>query len=345
MKSRLLGRPLASSEADHQLLPKTLALPVFASDPLSSVAYATEEAMLVLALAGVGAFVYLTPVSFAVAGLLAIVVISYRQTIRAYPEGGGAFGVSYENLGVVPGAVAASSLLVDYVLTVAVSVSAGVAAITSAVPELLPWRVTLALVFVALVTIANLRGVKEASTLFAAPTYLFITTVFTVLIVGFLRCADGVCPQAISSGLELEAEVGAVTLFLLLRAFASGSTALTGVEAVADGVQAFRNPKARNAAATLGVMGDGVDRHVPRDLRPRPTVRRPGQRNHDRHLRHRAVADWSDGVQRRGGFLGAPGGYGGDPDPRRQHRIPGLPPAVGDSRQPSDDAPPVPQPR
>ncbi len=120
LKSRLLGRPLASSEAEFQLLPKTLALPVFASDPLSSVAYATEEAMLVLALAGIGAFVYLTPVSFAVAGLLAIVVISYRQTIRAYPEGGGAFGVTYENLGVVPGAVAAASLLVDYVLTVAV---------------------------------------------------------------------------------------------------------------------------------------------------------------------------------------------------------------------------------
>ena len=148
LKSRLLGHPLASSEAEFQLLPKTLALPVFASDPLSSVAYATEEAMLVLALAGVGAFVYLTPVSFAVAGLLAIVVISYRQTIRAYPEGGGAFGVSYENLGVVPGAVAAASLLVDYVLTVAVSVSAGVAAITSAIPELLPWRVTMALGFV-----------------------------------------------------------------------------------------------------------------------------------------------------------------------------------------------------
>jgi amino acid transporter len=255
LKSRLLGRPLASSEAEHQLLRKTLALPVFASDPLSSVAYATEEAMLVLALAGVGAYVYLTPVSFAVSSLLAIVVVSYRQTIRAYPEGGGAFVVSYENLGAVPGAVAASSLLTDYVLTVAVSVSAGVAAITSAVPELLPWRVSIALLFVVLVTIANLRGVKEASLLFAAPTYLFVATVFTVLVVGFIRCADGTCPDAISSGLEIEAEMGAVTVFLLLRAFASGSTALTGVEAVADGVQAFRHPKARNAAATLGIMG------------------------------------------------------------------------------------------
>ena len=255
VKRRVIGRPLATEDEDSQLLPKRLALPVFASDPLSSVAYASEEAMLVLALAGAGALRLLTPVSFAVAALLAVVVISYRQTIRAYPQGGGAFIVAHQNLGAGPGVVAAAALLTDYVLTVAVSVAAGMAAITSALPALLHWRVELALVAVALLTLANLRGTKESSRLFALPTYAFIVTVFTMMIIGFLQCADGECPRAVSAGANLEPELGAVTLFLLLRAFASGSTALTGVEAIADGVQAFREPKSRNAAATLGVMG------------------------------------------------------------------------------------------
>ena len=255
LKQSVFGRPFASHEEQHQLLPKRLALPVFASDPLSSVAYATEEAMLVLALAGTAAFTLLTPISLAIAGLLLIVVISYRQTIKAYPDGGGAFIVSNDNLGIKTGAVAAAALLVDYVLTVSVSVAAGVAAITSAAPGLIPWRVWIALGFVLLLTVANLRGVKEASTLFALPTYLFVFTVGAMLVVGFARCSDGTCPTAISSGLAIEAEVGAVTLFLVLRAFASGSTALTGVEAVANGVQAFREPKSHNAATTLGVMG------------------------------------------------------------------------------------------
>jgi amino acid transporter len=228
---------------------------VFASDPLSSVAYATEEAMLVLALAGTAAYAYLTPVSLAVATLLLIVIISYRQTIRAYPDGGGAFIVASENLGIRAGAVAAAALLTDYVLTVSVSVAAGVAAITSAAPALINWRVAMALGFVVLLTLANLRGVKEASRLFAAPTYLFIIMVGITLVLGFVQCLDGVCPTAVSSGLEIEAELGAVTLFLILRAFASGSTALTGVEAVANGVQAFRPPKAQNAASTLAIMG------------------------------------------------------------------------------------------
>ena len=254
-KRRVVGQPIATEHEGTQLLPKRLALPVFASDPLSSVAYASEEAMLVLSLAGAGALQLLTPVSFAVAALMTVVVISYRQTIRAYPQGGGAFIVAHENLGVAPGVVAAAALLTDYVLTVAVSVSAGVAAITSAVPTLLQWRVELALVAVGLLTLANLRGTRESSRLFALPTYAFVATVFTMMIVGFLECADGECPRAVSSGIDLEPELGAVTLFLVLRAFASGSTALTGVEAIADGVQAFREPKSRNAAATLGVMG------------------------------------------------------------------------------------------
>jgi amino acid transporter len=255
LKHRLFGRPLAWEEEQQQLLPKRLALPVFASDPLSSVAYATEEAMLVLALAGTAAFTLLTPISLAIAALLLIVIVSYRQTIRAYPDGGGAFIVANDNLGIRTGAVAASALLTDYVLTVSVSVAAGVAAITSAAPDLIGWRVEMALGFVLILTIANLRGVKEASRLFAIPTYLFVVTVGIMLIVGFAGCLDGACRRAISSGAAIAPEVGAAGLLLILRAFASGSTALTGVEAVANGVQAFREPKARNAAATLGIMG------------------------------------------------------------------------------------------
>lgn len=210
--------------------------------------------MLVLALAGAGALRLLTPISLAVATLLAVVVVSYRQTIRAYPGGGGAFIVTLENLGVAPGVVAAAAILTDYVLTVAVSAAAGVAAITSVYPILLERRIELALAFVVILTVMNLRGTKESSRLFAVPTYAFVTTVFVMLITGFLQCSDGVCPQAPSAGIELEPELGGVTLFLILRAFASGSTALTGIEAVADGVQAFREPKSRNAAATLGIM-------------------------------------------------------------------------------------------
>jgi len=255
LKQRLFGRPFASHEEQHQLLPKRLALPVFASDPLSSVAYATEEAMLVLALAGTAAFSFLTPLSLGIAALLLIVIVSYRQTIKAYPDGGGAFIVANDNIGIRTGTVAASALLIDYVLTVSVSVAAGVAAITSAAPNLISWRVEMSLGFVVLLTIANLRGVKEASTIFAAPTYLFVATVGTMLVMGFAQCLDGECPTAISSGADLEAEVGLVGLFLILRAFASGSTALTGVEAIANGVQAFREPKAHNAAKTLGIMG------------------------------------------------------------------------------------------
>jgi amino acid transporter len=254
-KEVFVGRPLASHEAPHQLLPKRLALPVFASDALSSIAYATEEAMLVLALAGAAAFALVTPVSLAVATLLGVVVISYRQTIRAYPQGGGAFSVASDNFGIGAGAVAASSLLVDYVLTVAVSVSAGVAAITSAAPATIPWRVPIALFFVLLLTVANLRGVKEASTIFSIPTYLFIVTVMAMIVTGLTRCFVDVCPTAVSSGTPIVPVMGGVTVFLFLRAFASGASALTGVEAVANGVQAFKEPKAHNAATTLAVMG------------------------------------------------------------------------------------------
>lgn len=255
LKSIALGERLSHEEAVHQLLPKRYALPVFASDPLSSVAYASEETMLVLALAGTAAFSAITPVSLAVAALLVIVIVSYRQTIRAYPGGGGAFIVANDNLGLTAGTIAAAALLVDYTLTIAVSVAAGVAAITSAAPSMQSHRVSIALAFIALLTLANLRGVREASRIFALPTYLFITTVGIMLVVGLARCASGACPQAATAGLEISPEVGTLGAFLLLRAFASGATALTGVEAIANGVQAFREPKSKNAVTTLTVMG------------------------------------------------------------------------------------------
>jgi amino acid transporter len=253
LKRILLGRAIASAKQEHQLLPKFLALPVFSSDPLSSVAYATEEMMLVLALAGAAALSYMLPISFAIAALLVIVITSYRQTVRAYPRGGGSYIVARENLGTLPGLVAAAAILTDYVLTVAVSVTAGTIAITSAAPGLAEHRVLIAIGFVLFVTLANLRGVKEAGTLFAIPTYGFVAMVYLTLAAGFIECLNG-CPQAASTNLDLRPEV-ALSVFLVLRAFASGATALTGVEAIADGVQAFRRPQAKNAAATLAIMG------------------------------------------------------------------------------------------
>jgi len=253
LKRLLVGRALSTSSQEHQLLPKFLALPVFSSDPLSSVAYATEEMMLVLVTAGVAALSYRLPIALAIAALLAIVVTSYRQTVRAYPRGGGSYIVARENLGTVPGLVAAAAILTDYVLTVAVSVTAGTIAITSAAPSMAEHKVLLASVLVLFVTAANLRGVKEAGAFFALPTYGFVAVVSVTVLMGFWQCLSG-CHVADTSTLPVE-PIAAVTLFLLLRAFASGATALTGVEAIADGVQAFRRPQSRNAAATLAIMG------------------------------------------------------------------------------------------
>jgi amino acid transporter len=253
LKRIILGRALASDKQEHQLLPKVLALPVFASDQLSSVAYATEQMMLVLVVAGAAGLSAMMPLALGIGALLAIVIASYRQTCRAYPRGGGSYIVSKENLGTIPGLVAAAAIQTSYVLTVSVSVTAGAIAVTSAAPSLAPYKVPMALVFTLLITIANLRGVKEAGRIFALPTYGFVAMVFATLLVGFVRCLDA-CPRAESADLELEpaASLGA---FLLLRAFSSGATALTGVEAIADGVQAFRRPQARNAATTLALMG------------------------------------------------------------------------------------------
>ncbi|GIU97900.1 MAG: amino acid permease [Actinomycetota bacterium] len=254
VKRLLVGRALATHKLEHQLLPKTLALPVFASDPMSSNAYATEEMMLVLVTAGAAALALRLPLALAIALLLVIVVTSYRQTVRAYPRGGGSYIVARENLGTVPGLVAAAAILTDYVLTVAVSITAGTTAIASVRAEtLVPLRVPIAVGLVAFVTLANLRGVKEASTLFAVPTYGFVVMVGITLATGFARCLGG-CPLAETADLPLPVE-HSLSLFLIARAFSSGATALTGVEAIADGVQAFRRPQSRNAATTLAIMG------------------------------------------------------------------------------------------
>jgi amino acid transporter len=253
LKRVLVGRPLASHKAEHQLLPKFLALPVFSSDPLSSNAYATEEMMLVLVTAGASALAFRIPIAIAIATVLIIVIVSYRQTVRAYPSGGGSYIVAHENLGTLPGLIAAAALLIDYVLTVSVSVVAGMLAITSAAPALAEHKVIFSIGIVALVTLANLRGVKEAGTLFAVPTYGFVTMVYLMIGTGFVRCLTG-CPEAATADLPLE-ETAAISLFLILRAFSSGATALTGVEAISNGVQAFRRPQSRNAASTLAMMG------------------------------------------------------------------------------------------
>jgi amino acid transporter len=253
-KRVLLGRALASHTAEHQLLPKLLALPVFASDQLSSVAYATEELLLVLVLAGTSGLPLLSPLSIGVATLLVVVIASYRQTVREYPQGGGSYIVARQNLGVLPGLTAAAAIQISYVLTVSVSVTAGSIAVTSAAPGLSTYKMPMALAFIVLITVANLRGAKEAGRLFAIPTYGFVLVVGITLVWGAWRCATAGCPQAATADLELEA-VSGLGVLLVLRAFSSGATALTGVEAIADGVQAFRRPQSKNAASTLLLMG------------------------------------------------------------------------------------------
>ncbi len=253
IKRMVLGRTMATGELEHTLLPKTLALPVFSSDPLSSNAYATQEILLVLGAAGATALNLLMPIVAAVAILLATVVVSYRQTVRAYPNGGGAYIVAHENLGIYPGLIAAGALLIDYILTVSVSIVAGVDAILSAATGLEPLKVEIAVAFVIFVTLMNLRGTKESGTLFAIPTYGFVLSIFILLITGLVKCVGG-CPSAETAGTHLKPEQ-ALSLFLILKAFSAGTTALTGVEAISNGVPAFRYPQSRNAATTLSIMG------------------------------------------------------------------------------------------
>ena len=253
LKRLIVGHPISSGELGHTLLPKGIALPVFASDALSSMAYATQEILLVLALVGVAALSLVVPIAIAVALLLAIVIVSYRQIVRAYPGGGGAYVVAYENLGFTAGLAVGAALLLDYTLTVSVSITAGGDAIISAIPALADHKVGITLLLIALVTLANLRGSKESGRIFAVPTYGFVVAIYALIITGLVKCLGG-CPQAESAGEHLEPEA-MLTAFVLLKAFAAGTTALTGVEAIAEGVPVFRFPQSKNAAATLGILG------------------------------------------------------------------------------------------
>lgn len=256
LKRLLVGRAFTSQQLEHTLLPKTLALPVFASDALSSVAYATGEIFIQLTIVSLAFKQLVMPISIAIAALMAIVVISYRQTVRAYPSGGGAYIVSKDNLGAPYGLVAAAALLVDYMMTVIVSIVAGVFAIGSAIPAANDHRVVLSIAFVWLVTLANLRGTRESGTLFAVPTYGFVVSILIMIVLGFVQCLGG-CPttEAVEPIHNAATTASAIGLFAILRAFSSGATALTGVEAISNGVPAFRRPQARNAAETLAIMG------------------------------------------------------------------------------------------
>jgi len=253
VKRLLVGAPMPLAQARHERLGKAAALAVFASDPLSSVAYATEEILLVLILAGSAALSYSLPVALGIAALLAVVVVSYRQTVAAYPQGGGAYLVAKDNLGIYPALAAAAALLVDYVLTVSVSVVAGIAALTSALPQLYSYRVVLSVLAVAGIALGNLRGVRESARMFAAPTYFFVVSILAMVGYGLVGAMFGLLPEAPYEphppGLE------GLGLFLLLRSYAAGCTALTGVEAISNGVQALKPPEGRNAQIVMTWLG------------------------------------------------------------------------------------------
>jgi amino acid transporter len=256
VKRVLIGRPISSEHSIHERLTNLKALAILSSDPLSSVAYATEEIFHILLLAGIGALAFGMPIAIAITVLMIIVVASYRQTIAAYPRGGGTYIVAKDNLGTLPGLIAASSILIGYILTVAVSVAAGIAAIYSLVPELRPYRVEICIGVIVFVTIANLRGIREAGNIFALPTYLFIVGMLGLIGYGLLRVFLGVGGVPVYVPPEHTVEIGSGTyqgifILLLLRAFTQGCAALTGVEAIADGVPAFKPPEAANARKTL----------------------------------------------------------------------------------------------
>ena len=252
-KRFLIGRPIPSERAIHERLTKVKALAVLSSDALSSVAYATEETLTILVLAGAAALSYTLPIAIAIVILLAIVAISYRQTIFAYPNGGGSYIVAHENLGTLPGLVAAASLLIDYVLTVSVSVSAGVLAVVSAFPSTKTYTVPMGVLFILLIMLGNLRGVRESGTIFAIPTYIFVVGVLAMIAIGLARVLTG-DPAATATPRDALQATQGIGIFLVLRAFTSGCTALTGVEAISNGIPAFRKPESRNAATTLIVM-------------------------------------------------------------------------------------------
>jgi len=253
LKRLLVGKPIPSHLAHHERLSRVTGLAVLSSDALSSVAYATDFVLVTLVAAGSAAIGYVVPISLVIATLLAIVAFSYRQTIHAYPTGGGAYIVAKENISPMAGLIAAASLLVDYTLTVSVSISAGVLAITSAVPRLDVWRVEMCLLFLVLLTIGNLRGIRESGRIFAVPTYFFIVSIFVLIAAGAYRYLTGTMVP-FDRPLPPHAGSTPLTTFLLLTAFANGCTAMTGVEAVSNGVPAFRPPESKNASATLVAM-------------------------------------------------------------------------------------------
>ncbi|MBK8834116.1 MAG: APC family permease [Anaerolineae bacterium] len=249
----IFGKPLATADASHQAISKRVGLAVFASDAMSSIAYATQEILLVLALVGTSAFVLSIPISLVIVGLLIVLTLSYRQTIFAYPNGGGAYIVAKDNLGNTAGMVAAAALLTDYVLTVAVSVSNGVEQIASAIPALVNYRWELASLLVVVMTLINMRGVKESGTVFAIPTYFFLVTVTLTLVSGLIQWLNG--SLATVTGVQAAHHaVENLSLLIILRAFSNGCTALTGVEAISNGVLSFKEPRGKNAANTLLVM-------------------------------------------------------------------------------------------
>lgn len=248
----LIGRPLSTADAPHQTIGKAIGLAVFASDALSSTAYATQEIMVILAVAGTMAFGYVFPISIAIVILMAIVTISYEQTIHAYPGGGGAYIVARDNLGELPAQVAGAALLTDYILTVAVSISAGVAQIVSAYPQLFTYRVWVAVAAVMMIMLINLRGVKESGVAFSIPTYFFVAMMFVTVGTGIVRYITGTLGVVVDPPhLEIEPVVAVITPFLLLHAFSSGTAALTGIEAISNGITAFKEPRSRNAGITL----------------------------------------------------------------------------------------------
>ncbi len=256
IRRKLVGSPIPTDREAHERLTKFKGLAVFASDNISSSAYATEEIMRVLAIAGVAALTWTLPLTLVIIIVLAVVVASYQQTIRAYPSGGGSYIVASDNLGRLPGLIAAAALLIDYVLTVAVSIAAGVAAITSIFPSLFTARVEIAVVCIVLLAIGNLRGIRESGTIFAAPTYVYLFAIFGLLGYGLFRDLTGNLPQYTApAAWHQQYGLGALGLLLILRAFSSGSVALTGVEAVSNGVPAFKAPEPVNARVVLIIMG------------------------------------------------------------------------------------------
>ena len=255
LSTLLIGRPLPTADAPHQTIGKAIGLAVFASDALSSTAYATEEMMFILVAAGSGALSYSIPISFAIVFLLAILTASYEQTIHAYPNGGGAYIVTRDNLGTFPALGAAAALLADYILTVSVSISSGVAQIVSAFPALYHYRVEIALGFIVFIMLVNLRGVKESGILFSIPTYFFVVMMFITVIIGLIRYFTNSLGVVVDPPHNEMAElVQPLTFFLILRAFSNGTSAVTGVEAISDGITAFKEPRSRNAGITLILM-------------------------------------------------------------------------------------------